>query len=101
MRGGPCPFHEEYVKHYDEAKNAWRKLHLALGQLQQAVAQVNQSPTILGNPSNQPWPTQDELRKMFTEPQQKSVPLMGEWSQLPGDVKTYAPNPNQVSLRER
>ena len=90
---------EDYAKHFEEAKNAWTRLYMALDQLSAAVGMARQSPSVLAGPSNQPWPTQDHLREMFKDAQAKTGPLMAEYSQLAQDVKSYAPDPNSASQR--
>ena len=90
---------EEYVKHFDGAKNAWRKLYVALSQLQAAVSTAMQNPAVLAAPANQPWATQEDLRKMFADAQAQTAPLMGQYNQLPQDVKNFAPNPNTAAQR--
>src|SRR6202035_2537 len=84
---------EEYVNHYNAAKNAWLGLYVALNQLRQATALAYQSPTVLVQPSNQPWPTQDQLKAMYGAAEQLSIPLMGEYNRLPSAVKSLAPQP--------
>jgi hypothetical protein len=90
---------EDYLKHYNDAKTAWIKLYTAIGQLRAAVEQVVRSPGILANPAGGAWPTQSELMNLLREAQQKSAPLLGEHSQLPQDVKGYAPAPQSASER--
>jgi hypothetical protein len=92
---------EEYVKHFRDAQDAWTRLYAAMDRLGTGVAQVRQSPEILSHPSNQPWPTQQELREMFLAAQAKTAPLAAEFAQLPQDVKSYAPNPNTAPQRPR
>jgi hypothetical protein len=90
---------EEYVVHFTAAKNAWTSLYVALDQLTNFVSQARQSPQSMASPANPPWPTQEELRKMFVDAQAKTIPLMGEYNQLPQDVKSYAPQPGTAQER--
>lgn len=91
----PASF-DEYAKHFREAQDAWTRLHVALDQLATMVGQTRENPGILGGPF-QAWPTQQELHQMFADAQNKTAPLMAEYSQLPQDTKVYAPKPGTVS----
>jgi hypothetical protein len=86
---------EDYIAHFQEADKAARALHTAAGQLHTFVAQVAQSPGILGGPFAK-WPTQEELMALYREMQTKTAPLMAEYNRLPQEFRQYAPSPDSA-----
>jgi hypothetical protein len=93
------PGSDEYFRHFAEAKAAWAQLYVAIQQLSAAVANVQRSPMMLLQPNVGAWPTQEQLRNMCTEAQQKTIPLQAEYNALPADVKQYAPQPQNAMQR--
>jgi hypothetical protein len=87
---------EQYVEHFNAADAAWRKFQVAINDLANRVAAARESPGILANPGVGAWPTQGELHKLYVDATQLSSPLIAEFSQLPQDVRAYAPNPGTV-----
>lgn len=45
---------EEYLAHYNQAKDLWVRLYAGIGQFFQKVQQVRTSPRILAQPQNMP-----------------------------------------------
>jgi hypothetical protein len=87
---------EQYIAHFQEADASFRKLKAALHDLSMKVTQAVQAPQVLAQPANGKWPTQDELRNMFVEYQQKAAPLQAEYNRLPQEYRQYAPGPNTL-----
>lgn len=87
---------EDYIQHFQEADKAARKVKAALQNLNTQVAQAVQSPRVLLQPTNVPWPTRDELRAMVQDWQTKEAPLMAEYNRLPEEFRQYAPQPHTV-----
>jgi len=90
---------EDYIAHFDAAKTAWLQLYAAIGDLATKVSRVQQAPGSLMQPGNGPWPTQDELREMHQDAEQKSAPLTIEFNRLPPAVQSYAPRPGTEKHR--
>ena len=84
---------EEYLAHYNQAKDLWMRLYAGIGQLFQKVEQARAAPGTLAQPQNMPWPTQNELRELYVTAEQKSAPLLAEFNRLPREVQQYAPKP--------
>ena len=90
---------EDYIAHFDPAKVAWLELYAAIGDLATKVSRVQQAPGSLAQATSAPWPTQDELREMLQDAEQKSAPLAIEFNRLPQTVQPYAPRPGTEKNR--
>ena len=92
---------EDYIAHFDAAKAAWLQLYAAIGELATKVSRVQQAPDSLAQTTSAPWPTQDVLREMYRDAEQKSAPLAIEFNRLPQAVQPYAPRPGTEKEKNR
>jgi hypothetical protein len=90
---------EDYIAHFDTAKTAWLALYAAIGDLATKVSRVQQAPGSLAHPTSAAWSTQDELRRMLQDAEEKSAPLVIEFNRLPAAVQQYAPRPGTEKNR--
>lgn len=87
---------DEYMRLHESAQQAWILFQAALGKLNQVVESANSTPKVLLGNSQGTWPTQNELKTLYSDYSQKRIALDAKHPTLADNERKIAPAPDAL-----